>query len=86
MRYDNLFIHLMGLEPGQKIPFNSKITPSTESYSFLSEGHAMEYIRFGPDAKKVVRLFFEPDEFVVSCHGSSPLQKRKILHLIWEYR
>ena len=69
MRNNKLFSHLMGLAPGQKIPFNSaKLTPDRESYFFISKGHVIEYIRFGSEGKRIVSLFFGPDEFVVGCH------------------
>jgi hypothetical protein len=68
MRNNQLFSHLMGLVPGQKIPFATKLNPDTDSHFFLSKGHVMEYIRFGSDEKRVVSLFFGPNEFVVRCH------------------
>lgn len=47
---------------------NETCTPDPDSTSciFLEKGHIVEYIQLG--ARKIVSLFFGPDEFVIPCH------------------
>ena len=40
--------------------------PDSTSCIFLERGHIIEYIQLG--ARKIVSLFFGPDEFVIPCH------------------
>jgi len=40
--------------------------PDSTSCIFLEKGHIVEYIQQG--ARRIVSLFFGPDEFVIPCH------------------
>jgi hypothetical protein len=69
MNSHSLFKALVGTLPAAKLdsPLPG-IEPSTVTSVFLEKGHVMEYIEVGSEAKKVVSLFFGPNEFVVRCH------------------
>src|SRR5579872_4212030 len=69
MRHQTLFHFLMGIPPEAKtLRCSLPLTPETPASSFLEKGHVMEYILIGPDKKKMVTLFFGPNEFVVKTH------------------
>jgi hypothetical protein len=40
--------------------------PDSTSCIFLEKGHMMEYVQVG--ARKMVSLFFGPEEYVIPCH------------------
>lgn len=40
--------------------------PDSTSCIFLEKGHMMEYVQSG--ARKIVSLFFGPEEYVIPCH------------------
>lgn len=65
-----LFHELTGVDPRVKPDYPAVLTPDTVNYFFLSKGHVMEYYRIGPQAKKVVALFFGPEEFVLPGHAA----------------
>jgi len=68
MRKKTLFHELTGVDPRIKGDRPTLLTPDTVSYFFLAKGHVMEFYRIGPQAKKVVALFFGPEEFVLPSH------------------
>ena len=69
MRYSALFSTLVGSLPQAKDPAPlPKITTATPTCTFIEKGHVMEYILVGPEQKKVVALFYGPQEFAVHCH------------------
>lgn len=45
---------------------SSSPDPDSTSCIFLEKGHMMEYVQTG--ARKVVSLFFGPEEYVIPCH------------------
>src|ERR1700749_369307 len=45
---------------------SSSPDPDSTSCIFLEKGHMMEYVQTG--ARKIVSLFFGPDEYVIPCH------------------
>jgi hypothetical protein len=49
--------------------------PNTDSTSclFIEKGHIVEYIEM--NSKKIVCLFFGPDEFVIPCHPTFSILK-----------
>jgi hypothetical protein len=51
----------------------SPTTGATEVATFIAKGHVMEFIDLGLPNKKIVSLFFGPNEFVVRCHPFSKL-------------
>jgi hypothetical protein len=68
MLQKTLFHELTGVDPRIKADQPALLTPDTVNYFFLAKGHMMEYYRIGPQAKKVVALFFGPEEFVLPSH------------------
>jgi hypothetical protein len=68
MLHKTLFHELTGVDPRIKGDRPTLLTPDTVSYFFLAKGHVMEFYRIGPQAKKVVALFFGPEEFVLPSH------------------
>ncbi len=67
----NLIKTLLGIPPKDKLAWNKReLTPETETFCFIKQGHVMEYIEYGrkPDVKRIVSLFFGPGETVVRCH------------------
>jgi hypothetical protein len=40
--------------------------PDSTSCIFLEKGHMMEYVQTG--ARKIVSLFFGPEEYIIPCH------------------
>lgn len=69
MQIKTLFHELTGVDPCVKADHPTPLAPDTVSYFFLAKGHVMEYYRIGPQAKKVVALFFGPEEFVLPSHN-----------------
>jgi hypothetical protein len=63
-----LFHELTGLDPQVMGLKPSPVTPESISYTLLFSGYLMEYFRVGPNGKKVVALFWGPQEHVVPSH------------------
>jgi len=49
------------------------LKPTTPTAFFIEKGHVMEVLNVSP-GKRVVALFFGPEEFAVRCHPFSELQ------------
>jgi hypothetical protein len=76
MHLSPLFSVLVGtLPPAKSNEPSPPLTSNTLVCSFIEKGHAIEYIEVGPERKRVVALFFGPDEFAIRCHlGYSKLE------------
>ncbi|HVW62261.1 MAG TPA: hypothetical protein VHC48_19555 [Puia sp.] len=98
MHLSTLFSTLVGSLPQAKdLNPPPKITPDTQTCAFIVKGHVMEYIQVGPERKKVVSLFFGPQEFVVCCNPqysilqsldqvtNNPFTHRQIRHMLRTY-
>jgi hypothetical protein len=85
MLHKTLFHELTGVDPRVKADRPALLTPDMVSYFFLAKGHVMEFYRIGPQAKKVVALFFGPEEFVLPSHhnfsGFAALDKVEVENL-----
>jgi len=61
-----LFHHLLEIDSQKQAALRStEPEPNSERYVFLAKGHIMEVILIGEDERRIVSLFFEPDEMVV---------------------
>lgn len=67
MRDLSLYHAMTALLPSTSL-FNDSYSPDPDSTSciFLEKGHLMEYIQLG--ARRLVCLFWGPEEFVIRCH------------------
>ena len=61
-----LFHYLLGIDCQKLASLRSdEPKPDSERYSFLEKGHVMEVILVGEEKKRIVTLFFEPNEMVI---------------------
>jgi hypothetical protein len=65
-----LFHELTGADPRVAAFPPVKLTPDSVNYAYLAKGHVMEYYLIGHQAKKVVALFFGPQEYVIKSHAA----------------
>jgi hypothetical protein len=65
-----LFHELTGADPRVIGRLPIKLTPDSVNYSYLVKGHVMEYYLIGRQAKKMVALFFGPEEYVIKSHAA----------------
>jgi hypothetical protein len=63
-----LFHELTGADIRANSERPTPLTPDTVNHFFLKSGHVMEFFQIGDDAKKVVSLFFGPEEYVLPSH------------------
>jgi hypothetical protein len=69
MRSFILFKTLMGIPLNVQLRWQENDASSESNHiGFLAEGHVVEYIEYGDDRKKVVSMFYGPQEFIVPCH------------------
>ena len=67
MRDLTLYHVMTASSPLSNVLGNTNTTdPEATSCIFLEKGHIVEYIQQG--ARKIVSLFFGPDEFIIPCH------------------
>src|SRR5260221_2104599 len=63
-----LFHHLLGIESQNQVESpHIELAPDSDRYLFLEKGHIMEFLLVGKE-KKIVSLFFEPNDFVIRSH------------------
>jgi len=69
MHLSALFSALVGtLPPAKSNRPPLKLKPDTPVCMFIEKGHVIEYIEVGHERKRVVALFFGPQEFAIHCH------------------
>jgi hypothetical protein len=64
-----LFNHFLGIESKkQVVSLPIGLGPESKSYAFLEQGHVMEFLLIGKEKRKIVSLFFEPNDIVIPSH------------------
>ena len=64
-----LFNHFIGIEPKKRVASPPvDLRPDSGRYTFLEQGHVMEFLLIGEQKKRIVSLFFEPNDFVIPSH------------------
>jgi hypothetical protein len=71
MRRRTLYHILTGADVSVKIPRKRPLTPDAINYFYLEKGHVMEYYEIGQLKKRVVALFWGPNELVIPSSNAS---------------
>lgn len=66
MRNFTLYHAMTAAAPHAYDDLGTSPDPDSTSCIFLEKGHMIEYVQVG--ARKVVSLFFGPEEYVIPCH------------------